>query len=72
MKISSGNPITETRGGKKYPWDNMRVGDSFDVPSTKPRPSLADSIRNSARHAGMKASVRYIKELKIYRAWRVE
>lgn len=59
-------PTPSDREGK-YPWDKMKVGDSFQVP-------FSHSIRACASYAGSKRGWRFItrKDGDKVRVWRVK
>ena len=61
VTIESGIPIPEPRMNK-YPWEQMKVGDSFTV--TKGR---RPGVLLSAKTAGVKITVR--KENNLIRVW---
>lgn len=68
IKIDKGvklPPPSDRQG--KYPWDKMKVGDSFVVPYTP-------SIRACASYAGHKRGWRFIsrKNGNTVRVWRVK
>jgi hypothetical protein len=73
VKVESGIPLPAgTRKGPRpiYPWDQMKIGDSFLVPPDK----KIDSFRRAAavacrKRAGWKFSV--INTESGYRCWRV-
>ena len=73
MKIEKGIKIPATYGQySKYPFGEMKVGDSFKIEST----SDAQSVRQAAIHharrskTGMKFSVRKFEDH--HRCWRVK
>lgn len=70
FKIEKGKPLPRRRNhASKYPWEKMKVGDSFAVTGRD-----GNSVRASASLAGirmrMKFSVSY--EGEGYRVWRVK
>jgi len=72
MKISKGIMPPESRGApRKYPFDEMEVGDSFDIPIEDDK-TARGSVYVSATRLGMKASIRAIEDKGIYRVWRVK
>lgn len=66
-KIESGIPMPG--GSGKYPWDEMRVGDSFFVPGKSVSAMGAVAGGRSARHGG-KYACRTVDGG--VRVWRVE
>ena len=78
---------TRERGGRrgetKYPWADMKIGDSFAVPARGPTKTLQqdkaqNSLATSARHWGLlhgskdfKVTTRLVDEGKFVRCWRV-
>ncbi len=75
-KIEEGIPIPlQYRGGskKKYPFDDMEIGDSFLVTCIKGKvKSVSASLIGSTRRVPHKSfTTRYIKEEKGVRIWRI-
>lgn len=67
FKITSKNTAPPNRS--VYPWTEMKVGDSFDVPLQK-----AESVRSAASARGRDYGEKYITRTvdDIVRVWRVE
>lgn len=80
IKIESDVPLPPNAGGsKKYPFDEMAVGQSFFVPATDfPEKSKDKALRTSATLAAkrlkMKFTARRVVERKVdgVRLWRTE
>lgn len=69
MEVIKGRPIPKQSGPpRKYPFDKMAVGDSFDIPIDRFVSRAA--VYSSAKWAGVRASVRKLSNLGIYRVWR--
>lgn len=69
--VDSRIPIPSRYSRAQYPWDSMRVGDSFFVPGEK-RESMA--VRSAARYRAAKTGERYTVRKKDngVRVWRVK
>ena len=72
MKISKGIELPKTTKGapRKFPFDQMEIGDSFDIPVDEESTTI-NSVYISASRLGMTASVRKIEDEGVYRVWRV-
>lgn len=68
-KIEKGVPIPPARHGRKYPWHEMEIGDSFVVPDMSK--SHAGAVCGGARKNGRKFSFRLLETGGV-RIWRVE
>lgn len=71
MQIEKGIPVHDPRasanvGRRKYPWDEMEVGDSFHAPAS------ANSVRTAAANYSKKTGREFVvrKEGDGARAWR--
>jgi len=51
IKIDRNVPAPEFKGNRKYPWDEMKVGDSFFVPGGK-HSGLRGPANNAAARIG--------------------
>lgn len=63
-KIDKGIPMpdpTRNRPTKRYPIRDMKVGDSFIIPTKELPKHVGQSVRNSAGYYGRKVSVRKVK-----------
>jgi hypothetical protein len=70
IKIDTHVPLPETRGRyPKYPWQSMKVGDSFLFPGgTNPQ-----SCYNISKYAGLRTGHKFAarKTPEGYRCWRI-
>lgn len=66
MKIESKIPIP-----KKYPFAEMKVGDSFAVPENVKRPTVSVSAKRFGEKHGMKFVTRLMPD-RTLRCWRTE
>lgn len=64
IKIEKGVPLPHVRGVAKYPWHEMKVGDSFVVPAI-PR----TNFHQGAKQVGIQISTRV--EGDSIRVWRI-
>lgn len=73
FKIESGVPMPNTKGRKgKYPFAEMAIGDSFELPKGSPKTTVLNAANNWAKRHNKKArfSIRYHNE--ILRIWRTK
>jgi hypothetical protein len=70
MKIEKGIPVTDQRRGnhRKYPWDEMEVGDSFFVPGKSPN-TISSSANYQSKTRGWRFKVASLEGG--VRVWRV-
>lgn len=66
MKVEKGIPMPV-----RYPFAEMEVGDSFEVPENVKRTAVSVSAKRYGDKHGMKFTVRLTPERK-FRCWRVE
>ena len=66
MKIEKNVPIP-----KKYPFEEMKVGDSFAVPADVKRITIAVAANRYGKAHKMVFSVRQMPD-KTFRCWRIE
>lgn len=68
IKIERNVPMPETRTNNKYPWDKMKVGDSFETDIE------ARSMYPTAIRAGAKLGKKFVVRTsdKGCRVWRTE
>lgn len=69
-KIEKNIPITQRKGTIKYPFREMKIGDSFSFPKEK-RNSVANSISLLKRFENLWFQISKISETEC-RVWRVE
>ena len=70
FKIEKGIPMPSSRNGSFYPFDQMRVGDSFVVTGEQCK-SIHQTIYYQNIKSGMKFTGRKLDEGK-YRVWRIK
>lgn len=63
-------PPKRNRSTKKYPWAEMKIGQSFFVPNKSQASLSATAIGYSYRHPGLKFTT--AKENDGVRCWRIE
>lgn len=68
-EIEKNLPMPPIKGGTKYPWASLNVGDSFLVGFDK-----GASVRSGVTYAGKKLKRKFIcrKEETGYRVWRIK
>jgi len=67
--IEKNIPHYKPRTTNKYPWREMKVGDSFFVPDS----AISTNFHNLARSSGIKISARKVEQDGVagYRVWRI-
>lgn len=66
-KVDSNIPLP-----KKWPFENMNVGDSFAIPENVKRQAVSVAAMRYGRKHGMKFTVRQIDSVnKSFRCWRI-
>lgn len=73
FKIESGVPMPNTKGRKlKYPFDKMKVGDSFELPKGSPKTTVLNAANSWLRRNNPqgKFSIRFHNDK--LRIWRVK
>lgn len=69
--VHAGRPVPERSGFKRrYPFDTMNVGDSFDIPKADMPRSGTSCLRRCAKWAGIKIATRDLGE--VVRVWRTQ
>lgn len=66
MKVDKNIPLP-----RKFPFADMKVGDSFAVPTDIKRPAVTVAAMRYGRKHGMKFTVRQVAD-KTFRCWRIE
>lgn len=66
MKVDKNIPLP-----RKFPFADMKVGDSFAVPADIKRPAVTVAAMRYGRKHGMKFTVRQVAD-KTFRCWRIE
>ena len=66
MKVDKNIPLP-----RKFPFADMKVGDSFAVPVDIKRPAVTVAAMRFGRKHGMKFTVRQVAD-KTFRCWRIE
>lgn len=69
FEIEKDVPLPTIKHGKKYPWEQMDVGDSFFVPEVK-QSLMGTNAAHNTRMTGRRYTTR--KENGGVRVWRVE
>jgi len=66
MKVQKNIPLP-----RKFPFADMKVGDSFAVPSDVKRVAVSVAAMRFGRKHGMKFTIRQLAD-KTFRCWRIE
>lgn len=66
IKVESDRPIPG-----KYPFDQMKVGDSFVIPDVMNRNTVTVAAWRYGKKMGMKFSVKRLPDGKGYACWRI-
>jgi hypothetical protein len=69
LKIHTDRPLP-LRIVSKYPFDEMEIGDSFDLPLDEVTPGVKSGVYNAAHAAGVRATCRRIPTEGVFRVWR--
>lgn len=65
IKVESGIPVR-----KKYPFEQMKVNDSFAIPANVQRTTVTVAAKRFGDKNGMKFTVRMMED-RSYRCWRI-
>lgn len=72
VKIESDLPIPQGLGrrGGKYPWDQMKVGDSFEFPEGTKKTNASNCAASAGKARGWRFTTRLTENNRL-RVWRI-